>query len=89
MLSDICTFVRERQRVSLYELALHFDTDEGLLEGMMQHWLRKGRIKQLITPPCQTACGGCDAGARAGVLYCWVKQRAAQSMAISCCTAAS
>ena len=89
MLSDIRTFVRERGRVSLYELALHFDTDEGLLEGMMLHWLRKGRIKQLKTSPCQTACGGCDAGARAGVWYCWVKQQACPGMAITCCATTS
>jgi hypothetical protein len=56
MLLDIKRYLMERQRVSLQDLALHFDTDRDAMRGMLEAWIRKGKVIQ-----CDAiACGGCS-----------------------------
>ena len=56
MLLDIKRYLMERQRVSLQDLALHFDTDDGAMRGMLATWIRKGKISKCDA----VACGGCS-----------------------------
>ena len=56
MLLDIKRYLMERQRVSLQDLALHFDTDADAMRGMLATWIRKGKISKCDA----VACGGCS-----------------------------
>ena len=56
MLLDIKRYLMERQRVSLQDLALHFDTDADAMRGMLAAWVRKGKISKCDA----VACGGCS-----------------------------
>jgi ferredoxin len=56
MLLDIKRYLMERQRVSLQDLALHFDTDDDAMRGMLATWIRKGKVSKCDA----VACGGCS-----------------------------
>ncbi len=56
MLLDIKRYLMERQRVSLQDLALHFDTDTDAMRGMLGTWIRKGNVTKCDA----VACGGCS-----------------------------
>ena len=43
-LTDLRGFLRERNRVSLGEVAGHFNTDKGIAESMLEHWVRNGCV---------------------------------------------
>ena len=53
---DIKRYLMERQRVSLQDLALHFDTDDDAMRGMLATWIRKGKVSKCDA----VACGGCS-----------------------------
>lgn len=77
MLSAIRRFLSSQPTaVSLTELARHFDTREDVMDGMLSHWQRKGRLVRKEAPPCQKACGGCDQGRRPQLWYQWNKSSA-------------
>jgi len=56
MLLDIKRYLMERQRVSLQDLALHFDTDADAMRGMLDTWIRKGKVTKCDA----VACAGCS-----------------------------
>ena len=55
ILTDLRNYLKERKRAALYDMALHFDTDQEALRGMLEQWVAKGRVAKL---PTGTACGG-------------------------------
>lgn len=55
MLLDIKRYITLRGRVSLRDLALHFDADPEALRGMLEKWISKGHLVK-----CDAIdCGGC------------------------------
>ncbi len=42
--------------LSLPQIARELDVSQERLEGMLQHWVRKGKIRENISP---TECGTC------------------------------
>jgi len=59
MLLDIKRYLIERQNTSLRDLALHFNTEQNAMRGMLEPWIKKGKIRK--APPA-TTCGGCSEG---------------------------
>ncbi len=61
-LTDLRGFLRERNRVSLGEVAGHFNTDQGTAESMLEHWVRKGSVEKktgdVFSSTCCGKCGG-------------------------------
>ena len=58
ILSDIGAYVKQRGRVSLEDVALHFDAEPDAVRGMLEVWIRKGKISK---SRLGTSCGaGCD-----------------------------
>ncbi len=57
--------------VSLRQLAIHFDRDESVIEGMLSHWQRKGLVVFEETI-CSQACGGCQSGQQSDRYYRWL-----------------
>ncbi|MEE9492059.1 MAG: FeoC-like transcriptional regulator [Gammaproteobacteria bacterium] len=72
ILSDIKNYLEQRGQASLGDMALHFDTTPEALQGMLEIWIRKGKIyKQFATASCGSSCQQCDPGATE--YYVWVK----------------
>ena len=70
ILSDIRNYLRERGQASLSDVALHFDSEPDAVRGMLDIWVRKGRLLKLDGG---SACGGCNqCDAAANEIYHWV-----------------
>ena len=82
MLSDLRRFLSGRDDlVSLRELAIHFDREEAVIEGMLSHWQRKGMVEVVITSACDQGCGGCDSSEGGDRYYRW-QQKSSQASAL-------
>lgn len=58
-LRDVLNAFEDRgTALSLKQLARQLDISEGMLEMMIGHWVKKGRLREVSNPDnCQT-CGG-------------------------------
>jgi hypothetical protein len=54
MLSTIGRYLERRHTASLADIAHHVDADPDAVEGMVDHWIRKGKVCEV-----PAACGGC------------------------------
>lgn len=63
MLSGIKHYLRKHRRVTLNELAIHFDTEPETMRGMLQQWVHKGKVVQCnTTGSCGGNCPMCSCG---------------------------
>ena len=46
ILGDLKNLVKSRREISLVEAALHFDMDPDAMRGLLEFWVRKGRISR-------------------------------------------
>lgn len=60
LLMDIRDFLQARQGASLGELCRHFRLPESAMQGMLEQWMRKGRVVRMRAP-CASQCGQCVA----------------------------
>lgn len=71
ILSDIKRYLMERQCATLSDIALHFDSEPDAVRGMLEHWVRKGKVrKSLVTASCGSSCDKCDTATTE--LYEWI-----------------
>jgi len=77
ILGDIRDYLRERGQASLADLALHFDSEPDAMRGMLDLWLRKGRVRSIRLGQDCSGCTQCDAAANE--VYQWVGDGAATS----------
>lgn len=56
----LTAFEDARQPLSLKELAVQLDVTPGLLDGMLAHWIRKGKLREVSSA---TTCGSCGGAA--------------------------
>ncbi|KAA3631208.1 MAG: sugar metabolism transcriptional regulator [Proteobacteria bacterium] len=62
MLREIRRYIRMRGQTSLADLATHLDSSPDAVRGMLDVWVRKGKIGRLArSSRCGTACAGCAA----------------------------
>lgn len=61
MLMQIRDYCAQRGLVSLHDLTLHFQIEAEVMRGMLEHWIRKGKLcKQAPCGGCVSSCGGCN-----------------------------
>lgn len=71
ILSDIKRYLIQRGHASLGEIALHFDTQPDAVRGMLEQWMRKGRVRRhLATTACGASCSKC--GLESTEIYEWI-----------------
>ena len=71
ILSDIKRYLIERGSASLSDVALHFDSDPEAVRGMLEQWVRKGKVrKNLLSASCGSSCDKCDTVATE--VYEWI-----------------
>ena len=72
ILSDIRNYLKQRGQCTLSDIALHFDTDADAVRGMLDIWIRKGKVgKRSATDSCGTQCQSCDPAATE--VYFWLE----------------
>lgn len=71
ILSEIKSYMAERGRVSIGDLVNHFRAEPEAIRGMLEHWIRKRRIRRLDGEGTCTGCTKCDAYALE--IYEWVE----------------
>lgn len=70
ILSDIRHYLEQRGQATLADIALHFDADPDAIRGMLEVWIRKGRIRRrMATASCGSSCSQCDPAATE--IYSW------------------
>lgn len=55
ILKELKEYVQSRQQVSLTEIVVHFDVDPEAVKGMLDFWIRKGKITHHSS---DLVCGG-------------------------------
>jgi DeoR/GlpR family transcriptional regulator of sugar metabolism len=61
ILSEIRDYLKQRGQCTLSDIALHFDTDADAVRGMLDIWVKKGKVeKSSATASCGTSCQSCD-----------------------------
>ena len=71
ILSELRDYLKQQHRLSLLEMANHFDTDADALRGMLAKWISKGKVKRIdMGAAYGTSCCKCDPAMTE--LYEWV-----------------
>ena len=61
ILSDIRKYLQERGQSSLADIAVHFDVEPDAVRGMLEIWIKKGKLsRRSATTSCGTSCSQCD-----------------------------
>ncbi|MCQ8103902.1 FeoC-like transcriptional regulator [Methylomonas sp. SURF-2] len=61
ILSDLRNYLRDKRRVTLNDLVLHFHVDANALRGMLAKWISKGKVRVSPTSGnCGSGCCKCD-----------------------------
>lgn len=70
ILSEVRDYLKQRGQCTLSDIALHFDSDADAVRGMLEIWIRKGKVeKSSATASCGTSCQSCDPAATE--IYSW------------------
>lgn len=70
ILSQVRDYLKQRGQCTLSDIALHFDTDANAVRGMLEIWIKKGKVeKRSATASCGTSCQSCDPAATE--VYVW------------------
>ena len=62
------TFQHTREPLSLAQMARDLDIPMGMLEGMIEYWIRKGKIREVGSAAAcgSTICGSCSSAKSCG-----------------------
>jgi len=72
VLSDIKRYLQDRKQATLSDLILHFDTDRDAMQGMLEHWIQKGRVSRCdLRGACGRGCSDCGCSEANLELYEW------------------
>ncbi len=70
--SEVRDYLKQRGQCTLSDVALHFDTDANAVRGMLDIWIKKGKVeKRSATASCGTSCQSCDPATTE--VYFWVE----------------
>jgi len=60
ILSEIRDFFKWQSVVSLSDLSLHFAVEPDAMRGMLDQWIRKGKVQKLDQEEKCSNCCGCN-----------------------------
>jgi len=71
ILSDIKRYLQQRQQATLADIALHFDIEPDAARGMLEQWIRKGKVERhSAQASCGSSCTKCDPASTELYLWC-------------------
>ncbi|MBN1907917.1 MAG: FeoC-like transcriptional regulator [Deltaproteobacteria bacterium] len=77
ILSGIKDYFKERSTASLSDLSIRFKVEPEAMRGMLDHWMRKGRVRRLDhTGSCTKCCSNCKSDHLE--IYEWTGERSGQ-----------
>jgi hypothetical protein len=56
ILTELKTYLIKNKRAPLIDMAHHFDVAPDALKGMLEHWIRKGKVRLLEGSRCNKGC---------------------------------
>ena len=72
ILSDIKQYLQQRGQASLGDIAIHFDSSPDAVRGMLDIWIRKGKVrKRMANSACGDSCNQCDSSSTE--IYLWLE----------------
>ena len=72
ILSDVKRYLSKNTRMTLSDLSVHFDTEPDAMRGMLENWVRKGKVrKHNADGGCSKGCGKCG-NTTAMEIYEWI-----------------
>lgn len=70
ILSQIKHYVQQHKSANLQSLVVHFNSEPEAMRGMLEHWIRKGKIRKEVA---DCGCNGCSKCHSSGMeIYEWV-----------------
>lgn len=69
MLTKIRDYIRQHERVTLDDIALHFNITPELAAQQISHWEVRGMVEQIQSGHSCSGCGGCRTNQR--IIYAW------------------
>jgi len=72
ILTELKSYLVENKRVPLIDMAHHFDVAPDAIKGMLEHWIRKGKVRRLEGRKCDKGC--CQASQSQLEIYEWVER---------------
>ncbi len=70
ILTDIKQYLQTNNRVVLIDISHHFNVTPDAMRGMLEHWIRKGKIRHLKGSFCNKGC--CQSNPADLEIYEWV-----------------
>jgi hypothetical protein len=72
-LSEIKRYLSQRKTAPLQDIALHFDMNPEAVRGMLEQWIRKGKVRRMGSGGCDSGCcGGCEQAVNE--VYEWLQE---------------
>lgn len=69
-LMELRDYLQQRTQVPVVDIAHHFDTEPEVVRGMLEHWVRKGKVQHVQGVACQKGC--CKADPNHLEFYQWI-----------------
>jgi hypothetical protein len=61
ILLDIKKYFSQQRAASLNDLSLHFSVEPDAMRGLLEQWIRKGKLRKLPQgDSCPSCCEGCN-----------------------------
>ena len=71
ILSHIRHYLEQRGQATLFDIANHFNSDQDAVRGMLETWVRKGKVRRhLANSACGSSCTKCTPGTTE--IYEWI-----------------
>ncbi len=70
ILTELKTYLILNKRMPLIDIANHFDVTADAIKGMLEHWIRKGKVRCIEGSTCSKGC--CKADPANLTIYEWI-----------------
>jgi DNA-binding MarR family transcriptional regulator len=70
ILTELKKYLQSHHQATLRDLAHHFNVTPEAIEGMLEHWIRKGHVRRSANR-CTKGC--CETAATNLIFYEWVE----------------
>ncbi len=70
--SEVKRYLSERKIAPLNDIALHFDMQPDAVRGLLEHWIRKGKVRLIAEEGCEGSCCGNCSEQHSKEIYQWV-----------------
>ena len=60
ILTELKSYLIKNNRATLTDISHHFDIAPDAVKGMLEHWIRKGKVRQIEGSVCNKGCCQCN-----------------------------